>query len=176
MGIPGEGGREGNNLLAAFASAGEPTARLTRASELVQRVRTQNMNERQVFSVSMRSCCRRNFASCVCRSNPVRPCSREQERAQRFAVKAALIGGLGGLIFGYDIGVCATPKEDSDALVPQGLIVVDLAIPQIIAGVLPDLQQHFALSTRQEEAIVSLMLAGAVVGGSNIILTDSRVV
>ena len=60
-----------------------------------------------------------------------------------FNVKVALITSLGGLLFGYDIGV--------------------------IAGALPQLSENFSMNTFQEEFVVSIMLIGAILGISMIL-------
>lgn len=59
-------------------------------------------------------------------------------RKFRFAVKSAVIGSIGGLLFGYDLGV--------------------------IAGALPYLSTEFDLSIQQEELVTSLMYVGCIVG------------
>jgi len=59
-----------------------------------------------------------------------------QIKRRRFAIRAAIIGGLGGLLFGYDLGV--------------------------IAGALPQLSDEFNLSPKKEELVVSLGLTGAI--------------
>lgn len=64
---------------------------------------------------------------CVCVGN-----------SRGFAIRAALIGGLSGCLYGYDIGV--------------------------IGEALPELRETWALTTAQEEMVVSVMLSGAVIG------------
>lgn len=60
--------------------------------------------------------------------------------SRAFAIRAALVGGLSGLLYGYDIGS--------------------------IGEALPELKEEFGLRTSQEEMVVSVMLAGAVIGQS----------
>ena len=60
------------------------------------------------------------------------------EKTFRFAVKAVLFGGLGGMHVGYDLGV--------------------------IAGVILQLTTKFTLSTVQKELVTSIMTLGAMFG------------
>jgi MFS transporter, SP family, arabinose:H+ symporter len=55
-----------------------------------------------------------------------------------FAIKAGLIGSIGGLLFGYDLGV--------------------------ISGALPQLLTQFSLTSEQEGWVVGAMSAGCIVG------------
>ena len=59
-------------------------------------------------------------------------------KGARFVYLAAAFAALGGLLFGYDTGV--------------------------ISGALIFIKQEFALSTFEQELIVSIVLAGAIVG------------
>ena len=60
----------------------------------------------------------------------------KENHSSTLTVVAAFTAALGGLLFGYDIG--------------------------IIASALPQVTKEFSLSINQEEAVVSLMLAGAL--------------
>ncbi len=55
-----------------------------------------------------------------------------------FLWRVSLIAGLGGILYGFDMG--------------------------IIAGALLFVRESFALSTRMEEMVVSIVLVGAMVG------------
>lgn len=55
-----------------------------------------------------------------------------------FSYKVAFVGSVGGLLFGYDIGV--------------------------ISQALPALKTDFFLTVTQEEAVTSIMLAGCIFG------------
>lgn len=55
-----------------------------------------------------------------------------------FAAKAAIIASIGGLLFGYDVGV--------------------------VEGALPQLKSEMHLSVGQEDMVVATMVAGALVG------------
>eukprot|EP00607_Mallomonas_marina_P002473 CAMPEP_0182429380 /NCGR_PEP_ID=MMETSP1167-20130531/27486_1 /TAXON_ID=2988 /ORGANISM="Mallomonas Sp, Strain CCMP3275" /LENGTH=504 /DNA_ID=CAMNT_0024612967 /DNA_START=226 /DNA_END=1740 /DNA_ORIENTATION=- len=57
---------------------------------------------------------------------------------QCFAIRAAAFGSIGGLLFGYDLGV--------------------------ISGALPNLTEEFQLSTTEQEMVVSLMVLGCFIG------------
>lgn len=61
-------------------------------------------------------------------------------RKETFALYAALFGGAGGLIFGYDLGV--------------------------VSGALPKLKLDFHLTTIQEELVVSYMVIGCLIGAA----------
>merc|ERR1712023_20723 len=67
---------------------------------------------------------------------------RSDEEKKKFvmwsAVKVGIGGGLGGLLFGYDLGV--------------------------IAGALSGIANEFSLSVTEEEYVVSMLLVGAIVG------------
>ena len=60
----------------------------------------------------------------------------KENHSSMLTVVAAITAALGGLLFGYDIG--------------------------IIASALPQVTKEFSLSINQEEAVVSLMLVGAL--------------
>jgi MFS transporter, SP family, solute carrier family 2 (facilitated glucose transporter), member 12 len=61
-------------------------------------------------------------------------------QAKLFAVRAACIASLGGLLFGFDVGV--------------------------IAGALPQLAAEMQLTVSQQDLVVSLMLVGALFGSA----------
>lgn len=58
--------------------------------------------------------------------------------SKRFAAKAAIIASIGGLLFGYDVGV--------------------------VEGALPQLTREMNLSLGQQDMVVATMVAGALVG------------
>ncbi|CAM9889506.1 unnamed protein product, partial [Discosporangium mesarthrocarpum] len=60
-------------------------------------------------------------------------------RTKRFSLKAAVLASLGGLLFGYDLGV--------------------------IEGALPQLKVEFDLSVGEEDFVVSAMILGSSFGG-----------
>lgn len=62
--------------------------------------------------------------------------SKEKKGSSTFLFISASMAALGGLLFGYDIG--------------------------IISAALPQVKQTFALSCAEQEAVVSLMLVGAL--------------
>ena len=64
--------------------------------------------------------------------------AQDKDKGSRFVYLAAAFAALGGLLFGYDTGV--------------------------ISGALIFIRQEFALSTFEQELIVSIVLAGAIVG------------
>lgn len=59
-------------------------------------------------------------------------------RSKKFAAKAAIIASIGGLLFGYDVGV--------------------------VEGALPQLTREMNLSLGQKDMVVATMVAGALVG------------
>lgn len=58
--------------------------------------------------------------------------------AKFFAVRAAMVASIGGLLFGYDIGV--------------------------VEGALPQLREEMHLRREEADMVVAIMVAGAVVG------------
>ena len=75
------------------------------------------------------------------RQTPLPPQQQQhQEALPRGALLAAFVAALGGLLFGYDLGV--------------------------VSGALLQLAADFGLSTPQREAVVSILLAGALVGAA----------
>eukprot|EP01052_Picozoa_sp_SAG31_P023191 SAG31_NODE_1894_length_6965_cov_26.137198_10_plen_294_part_00 len=68
-------------------------------------------------------------------------CLTEEEaqiRSRRFAVKTAVIGSVGGLLFGFDLGV--------------------------VAGALTQLRDDFSLNAEERGLVVSILLLGSVIG------------
>ena len=61
-----------------------------------------------------------------------------EKRSKRFAVKTAIIGSVGGLLFGFDLGV--------------------------VAGALTQLRDEFQLDAQERGLVVSILLLGSVVG------------
>lgn len=64
--------------------------------------------------------------------------SRLSRSSKAFAVRAAIIASIGGLLFGYDIGV--------------------------VEGALPELTVEMHLSLGQQDMVVAIMMMGAVAG------------
>ena len=60
-----------------------------------------------------------------------------------FAARAAVIASIGGLLFGYDIGV--------------------------VEGALPQLRDELHLSLGQQDMVVAIMVAGAITGTANVL-------
>ena len=65
-------------------------------------------------------------------------CRSEISHKLAFAIRAALVGAVGGLLFGYDLG--------------------------IISGVLTDITDEFELSHVQTEMLVGIQAAGSITG------------
>ncbi|KAG5188516.1 transporter-domain-containing protein [Tribonema minus] len=61
-------------------------------------------------------------------------------QARRFAVKAALVASIGGLLMGFDLGV--------------------------VAGALPQLRDEMGLDANQQDLVVSLMVVGSLLGSA----------
>jgi MFS family permease len=59
-------------------------------------------------------------------------------RSKLFAIKTATIGSVGGLLFGFDLGV--------------------------VAGALPQLRDDFDLDAEERGLVVAILLVGSVVG------------
>ncbi len=59
-------------------------------------------------------------------------------RSNKFSILVAVVGSIGGLLFGYDLGV--------------------------ISGALPSLSSEFSLNTREKELVVGILQAGCVAG------------